>query len=77
MRIEELEMADFSLVKLKKLDSKLYPHCKEHGAMLKVSEHGIWRCITIHGIDRSNPRNIKKFDNLCRAGCWGVRNEIT
>lgn len=21
-----------------------YPHCNEHGAMLKVSKDGIWRC---------------------------------
>ncbi len=22
----------------------LYPHCKIHGAMLRVSKDGIWRC---------------------------------
>jgi len=24
------------------------PHCKEHGAMNKVSKDGIWRCLTCH-----------------------------
>ena len=27
---------------------KGYPHCKEHGAMLKVSKDGIWRCPACH-----------------------------
>lgn len=33
------------------------PHCKLHGAMLKVSEAGFWRCIRAKG----------QID--CRAGC--------
>lgn len=33
------------------------PHCKDHGAMLKVSEAGLWRCIRTKGAKD------------CRAGC--------
>lgn len=25
-----------------------YPHCSEHGAMNKVSKHGMWRCLVCH-----------------------------
>lgn len=25
-----------------------YPHCREHGAMNKVSKDGIWRCLICH-----------------------------
>ncbi len=31
---------------LKKYKSGQYPHCIEHGAMLRVSIDGIWRCPT-------------------------------
>lgn len=44
---------DFSLVYLKSNT----PHCVLHGAMLKVSEAGYWRCIRAKG----------QID--CRAGC--------
>jgi hypothetical protein len=27
---------------------KGYPVCSEHGAMNKVSPHGLWRCLTCH-----------------------------
>ena len=27
---------------------KKYPYCSNHGAMLKVSKEGIWRCYLCH-----------------------------
>ena len=53
IKIIEDNNTDFSLVVLK--DN--LPHCKLHGAMLKVSEAGYWRCIRAKG----------QID--CRAGC--------
>ena len=51
--------SNFELVKLNKnFDSdRLTPHCKIHGAMNKVSDKGIWRCLRSH----------TEID--CRAGC--------
>ena len=32
-----------------------YPYCSEHGAMNKVSKHGMWRCFMCHiGYDEIN-----------------------
>lgn len=42
------------------------PHCLEHGAMLKVSPHGLWRCITAVNLKTG------KTENDCRAGCVTV-----
>ena len=28
--------------------NKEYPYCSEHGAMNKVSKHGMWRCLACH-----------------------------
>lgn len=33
---------------LKEWLNKLYPACINHGALLKVSKDGIWRCGEIH-----------------------------
>ena len=49
---------DFHLVEL----INGIPHCKKHGAMLGVSEHGYWRCIQARGLKD------------CRAGC--IRERI-
>lgn len=38
------------------------PHCKDHGAMNKVSEFGYWRCI---------------HSWKCRAGCREVQRETS
>lgn len=43
-------------------DTQPSPHCKEHGAMNKVSvfdRGGYWRCCTAEGI-------------TCRAGCMQI-----
>ena len=63
-----LNDADFNLVILK--DGT--PHCKIHGAMNKITEDGIWRCITVAGyIKKINGNNISKIhrETICRAGC--------
>jgi len=39
------------------------PHCKNHGAMIKVSESGLWRCIQAVSLKTG------KTPNDCRAGC--------
>ena len=54
----------FNLVELKSDNGcKESPHCKLHGAMLKVSESGMWRCIRGKKQERFNTT----ID--CRAGC--------
>ena len=39
-------------------NGRAYPRCSVHGAMLKVSEAGIWRCGELH----------------CGVGCFEVRD---
>ena len=63
--MEELEMADISLVELK--GGK--PSCKKHGAMNKVSPDGIWRCISSYGVAGLGTHGEKANYNTCRAGC--------
>ena len=37
-----------------------YPHCTEHGAMNKVSKHGLWRCLMCHiGYDELRKLHLK------------------
>lgn len=37
-----------------------YPFCSEHGAMNKVSKHGIWRCLICHvGYDDSTGKFLR------------------
>jgi len=57
--------SDFDLVELRDDGNigRLTPHCKIHGAMLKVSEHGYWRCV------RAINLLTGKCHNDCRAGC--------
>lgn len=71
--------SDFDLVVTRKIDGTRYmrdevttievdevryvPHCRLHGAMLKVSVGGIWRCI------RATSLQTGKVINDCRAGC--------
>jgi hypothetical protein len=50
---------DSSIVYMK--DGK--PHCRKHGAMIKVSESGLWRCI------RAISLKTGKCVDDCRAGC--------
>ena len=61
----EDENSRFDLVELKSDSPKCRetPHCKIHGAMLKVSEGGYWRCIQAISLLTG------KCLNDCRAGC--------
>ena len=59
--------SDFSLVYLKEKYGVKYPYCELHGAMLKVSKEGIWRCIRGDYIQTSSNPIKKNID--CRAGC--------
>ena len=71
MEINPLKDADFDLVELRD-DGNIgreTPHCKEHGAMLKLTDSGIWRCMTTYVWDFSNPKNIRFKGNDCTAGC--------
>ena len=37
-----------------------YPYCREHGAMNKVSKHGMWRCLMCHvGYDETSKKVLK------------------
>lgn len=81
MIIKEIEMSDFSLVEIKTTNEcKPTPHCKEHGAMNKITTNedggGIWRCISVHGfrmVKVGNSIGRKENDCICRAGCMEVR----
>jgi len=57
---------DLSLVYIGHLD---HPHCKKHGAMLRVSEDiKMYRCIRSEpNKAKYTPEERKAFD--CRAGC--------
>ena len=71
MKITHLNNADMSLVVLKDSGNigRKTPHCLEHGAMLKMTEEGIWRCMTTYSYDYSDKSNIKVMREGCRAGC--------
>lgn len=58
---------DFGLVELTRdsVGTRMTPHCKKHGAMLKVSPY-IWRCV------RSVSLETGKVTNDCRAGCEDI-----
>lgn len=37
-----------------------FPYCSEHGAMNKVSKHGMWRCLMCHvGYDEQTKKTFK------------------
>ena len=57
--------SNFELVELRDDGNigRLTPHCKIHGAMLKVSPDGLWRCV--QAISLRTGRCV----NDCRAGC--------
>ena len=68
MNIIPLKDADFDLVELADDGNigKLTPHCKKHRAMLKLTENGIWRCMTTYRYDK---KTMKLYENNCKAGC--------
>lgn len=71
MKIEQIDdgNSNFELVELRDDGNigKLTPYCKIHGAMLKVSPHGLWRCIQAINLDTG------KCMNDCRAGCKEIK----
>ena len=54
-----LKDADISLVDKK---NNTYT-CKIHGSMNKLTEDGIWRCVSTYRIE-----NVKLIENSCKAG---------
>ncbi len=46
---------------------RLTPYCKRHGAMIKVSEVGIWRCIRAKSLEPDKVTD--EYEGDCRAGC--------
>lgn len=80
--IQALESAEFDLVEVKTTNEcKPTPHCKNHGAMNKITRHedggGIWRCLAVHSITTvriGKQISKKENDTVCRAGCLQVLN---
>ena len=68
MKIYALPNSEIKLVHL--IDSgnigRLTPHCKEHGAMNKMTEDGIWRCVSHY---QHNWKTGRTKENACLAGC--------
>jgi len=48
---------------------RLTPHCKKHGAMLKISPFGYWRCIRAEPFREGNWKPSQEYEGDCRAGC--------
>lgn len=77
MKIIELDKANFRLVEIKTTNEcNPTPHCKNHGAMNKITKHedggGIWRCLSVHSVSKivnGNSISYKENDTVCRAGC--------
>lgn len=77
MKIKPLEDGNsrFDLVELRDDGNigRLTPHCKVHGAMLKVSRFkgggGFWRCIQAEYRGNKIDSRSGKCMNDCRAGC--------
>lgn len=78
MNITKIDEAAFDLVEVKTTNEcKPTPHCKNHGAMNKITitenGGGIWRCITVSGYRRvksGNARGEEHAETICRAGCF-------
>ena len=70
-KIFELKDSNINLVYIDEKSNT--PHCKIHGAMNKVTDTGIWRCI------RAISLKTGKCEDDCRAGCqeteWKGKNE--
>ena len=67
--LKPIENADLSLVELRDDGNigKLTPHCKKHGAMNKLTNGGIWRCISTYKVLNQTTDHVK--ENNCTAGC--------
>lgn len=71
MKINKLKDANLSLVELRDDGDigRKTPHCKIHGAMLKLTENGIWRCMTTYLYTGWGTNHCKFKQNNCLAGC--------
>ena len=69
---KDLSDANFDLVDF----SKITPCCKKHGAMNKLTNTGIWRCVSTYA--EYWVKGDRKFrENNCMAGCQEVNiNDI-
>jgi len=71
MKIKPIEdgNSNFELVELRDFGNtgRKTPHCKNHGAMLKVSEYGFWRCIMAKPLEPD--KLTDEYEGDCRAGC--------
>lgn len=74
MKLKPIEdgNSDFSLVELRDDGNigRLTPHCKIHGAMLKVSPY-FWRCVQADYYWADKTGGHREV-NDCRAGCVEV-----
>ena len=73
MKLVPLENADFNLVEFKTTNkNNPTPHCKNHGAMNKITSDGIWRCISVTGyeiVKKGNAIGKIHKEKICPAGC--------
>lgn len=71
--IKCLKGYDFTLVELRITNEcSVTPHCKIHGAMVKTSESGLWRCISSAGykiVSSGKSIGKKHIENTCNAAC--------
>ncbi len=66
--IVPIEHANFALVEIKNGS----PHCRDHGAMNRMTKDGVYRCITVSGFERvvnGNSVSDRHVETICRAGC--------
>jgi hypothetical protein len=68
--MKAIEGMDLSLVEMRDDGNtgRLTPHCRLHGAMNKINENGVWRCIHTYRMEQTETRP-KLIENNCRAGC--------
>ena len=81
MKVQAMPDADFDLVFLHTGYPEIgkTPHCKNHGAMNKISRFkdggGYWRCLAVHSVTKiinGNSVSYKENDTVCRAGCQQI-----
>jgi len=81
MQIQPLNdpSSTFELVELRQAaNGAVYPHCKDHGAMNKITSgsDGIWRCLAVHSRTKiviGNSVSYKENDTVCRAACKQIK----
>lgn len=71
LKVIEDGNSNFDLIELEDSGNTgiLTPHCKLHGAMNKVSEEGIWRCLRAESNKDYEKLWTDELERDCRAGC--------